>query len=254
VLSHDEDVSSADAPAWDFEGLQVEAGFDTRQLFGAAHEHEFDANVFDMADQSHPFELGHEHLLAVHHTLTDSEHFVYDDPVSRELYHHNGSDVRSLMSLPSAAQLGLPPQEIASLTSSSTSPHTASNTSHADVPPLLLQYHGEDDFPYDSDGDLDNFLDEGGKPSIRQVQSRNHHNTLERGRRIQIRHCYNSLKIEIPHLRERKVYSLTILQEAAMYIEALKRQESALLSEISRLRQDNATLAAQQSIQQHSKL
>jgi hypothetical protein len=78
--------------------------------------------------------------------------------------------------------------------------------------------------------------------SPRGAVSRDTHNALERERRVNLRNRFDSLRAQVPTLKDSKAPSLHILREATRYITVLHEQESALLAAKEALLRQNEML------------
>jgi hypothetical protein len=92
--------------------------------------------------------------------------------------------------------------------------------------------------------------DKGAAPAQRTA-----HNAMERERRVNLRKCFESLRLTIPGLRDSKAASLQVLNEACKFIQDLHKEEVALLAAKAALAQEQqqlraAILAKQQQQQQ----
>ena len=65
---------------------------------------------------------------------------------------------------------------------------------------------------------------------------------MERERRVNLRKCFDSLRVVIPTLQDAKAPSLQILKEARMLIQKLQEDEMQLIAAKSALAKENAAL------------
>ncbi|XP_051956314.1 max-binding protein MNT-like [Xyrauchen texanus] len=72
------------------------------------------------------------------------------------------------------------------------------------------------------------------------------HNKLEKNRRAHLKECFETLKINVPNVDEKKTSNLSVLRSALRYIQTLKRKEKEYEHEMERLAREK--IATQQRL------